>query len=105
MIRVSQRQRVLLRSYGKPILIGLLLLLNFLAAWNLVLMSMDLINGDSSADELLVRPIYHPFRIPNRSIAQARQAVDRIGSDCAQVYFPAQDVAHLQDAFDPGRTH
>ena len=104
MIRVSERQRILLTSYGKPVLIGLLVLLNFLAAWNFVLLSRDLIRGDSSADELLIRPIYHPFRIPNRSIAAARQAVDRVGSDFAQVYFPAQDVAHLQDAFDPGRT-
>lgn len=85
-------------------MIGLLLLLNVFAAWNFVLLSRDLLKGDKSADELLIHPIYRPLRIPARPNTEARQAVGRVGSDFAQVYFPALDVAHLQDAFDTNLT-
>jgi hypothetical protein len=83
---------------------GLLLLLNCFALWNFLLLSRDLVNGDRSADELLVHPIYRPLRVPARPITEARQGVGRVGSDFAQVYFPALDIPHLQNAFDAGLT-
>ncbi len=104
MAQASDRYGVFVRRFGRPVLIGLLLLLNGFAFWNFLLLSRDLINGDNSADELLIHPLYRPMRVPVRPITEARQAVGRVGSDFAQVYFPAQDVPHLQDAFDASRT-
>ena len=104
MIQFSDRQRMLLIRYGQPVLIGLLVLLNGFALWNFGLLTKDLIYGDKSADELLIRPLYHPIRVPVREITKARDAVGRVGSDFAQVYFPGLDVAHMQDGFDTSRT-
>ncbi len=101
---MSDRSMAFISRVLKPALIGLLLLLNYFAIKNLLLVSADLIRGDTSADGLAPRPIIHPQRIPVRPITQARQAVGRVGSDFAQVYFPAQDIAHLQDAFNAAKT-
>lgn len=88
----------------RPVLIGLLLIPNYIAVRNFVWLSSDLLQGDESANQLAPRPMIHPLRVPVRPITTSRQAVDRIGSDFAQVYFPAQDITHLQDAYDPART-
>jgi hypothetical protein len=104
MIQISERYLTFFNRITKPAFIGLLLLVNCFAFWNFMLLSRDLIYGDHSADQLLLRPLYRPLRVPVRPVTQARQAIGRIGSDFAQVYFPAQNVSRLQDAFDPHRT-
>ncbi|MGE5073708.1 MAG: hypothetical protein ACM3MF_09790 [Anaerolineae bacterium] len=104
MIRLSESISPFLRKAWKPALIVVLALLNCFALWNFGLLARDLIAGDRSADELLLKPIYRPLRVPVRPATQLHQAVGRVGSDFAQVYFPAQDVAHMENAFDAGKT-
>jgi hypothetical protein len=104
MIRIPESLLTFLRKTWKPALIAALALLNCFAVWNFTLMARDLVSGDGSADELLLKPIYHPFRIPEKKATLLHQAVGRIGSDFAQVYFPAQDAGHMENAFDTGKT-
>jgi hypothetical protein len=63
-----------------------------------------LLYGDFSANRLTPHPIYPLERIPETAITLKYRAVNRIGSDFAQVYFPAQDITHLNDGYNHKQT-
>ncbi len=81
-----------------------LIVLNCFAIKNLYLLSRDMLYGDFSAQQLNPHPIYPLVRLPETAVTLKYAAVNRIGSDFAQIYFPAQDIAHLENAYDHKKT-
>jgi hypothetical protein len=81
-----------------------LIVLNYFAIKNLYLLSRDMLYGDFSAEQLIPHPIYPLVRVPSTAVTVKYAAVNRIASDFAQIYFPAQDIAHLDNAYDHKKT-
>jgi hypothetical protein len=81
-----------------------LIVLNCFAIRNLYLLSRDMLYGDFSAKRLIPRPIYPLERLPETAVTLKYQAVNRLGSDFAQIYFPAQEVNQLDHAYDHKKT-
>jgi hypothetical protein len=78
----------------------LFIFLNVFALRNFYLLSKDMVYGDFSAQQLIPQPIYTPGRIPETSITMRYQAVNRLAGDFAQIYFPAQDISSMENAYD-----
>jgi hypothetical protein len=92
---------------SKPVmtfLIFILILLNCFALRNFLLLSRDMIFGDFSAQRLVPLPLYSMERIPKNLITLKYDAVNRLGEDFAQIYFPAQDISSLENAYDQRKT-
>jgi hypothetical protein len=81
-----------------------LIVLNCFAIKNLYLLSRDMLYGDFSAEQLIPHPIYPLVRLPETAVTLKYGAVNRIGSDFAQIYFPAQEITHLDYAYDHKKT-
>src|SRR5690349_7782463 len=86
------------QSFQRVVMIGLVLLLP-LMLYQFFLISKDMILGDGSSGRLIIQPRYEILRIPENSIAIQYDAVGRLAADLAQVYFPARDHKHLENAY------
>ena len=75
-------------------------LINYFAIRNFLLLSTDMIYGNYSAQKLVPAPAYLPMRIPKTPTTREYQAVNRLGADFASIYFPAQDISALQNAYN-----
>ncbi len=82
-----------------PIYIIFFVFLNYFALRNVFLLSRDMIYGDFSAQLLFPSPIYSPQRIPTTSLTSEYQAANRLGADFASIYFPAQEITSLGNAY------
>jgi hypothetical protein len=86
------------------IVVLVVLPLVYLALKNLVSLSADMLYGGVSEKTLIPQPIYPLVRLPWTETTAQYQAAGRIGSDFAQVYFPAQATSQLQDAYIKDKT-
>ncbi len=82
-----------------PVFIIVFVLLSFFAIRNFVFLSQDMITGDYSALRLVPAPLYPLRRIPNNPVTEKYRAVKHLGADFAQIYFPAQAMSSLGDAY------
>jgi hypothetical protein len=78
------------KKMKKPLFITLFIVCHILIAFNFYHMSKDTINGDISAINISVHPLYKLLRIPEGDLAREYNAVNRISGDFAQIYFPAR---------------
>lgn len=81
-----------------------IVVLSGLGLRNFALLAQDMTTGSGAAAHLLPSPVYRLARLPSSRQTLARDAQHRLGSDFAQVYFPAQDVFRLARAFSSGTT-
>ena len=86
----------------KNTLILLSVLVFSLSARNFILLSKDIIYGDFSAEAIFPQPMYGLYRIPDRPNTIEHNAVNRLASDFAQVYFPSQDFQSLTHNYETG---
>lgn len=87
-----------------PFFVLAFVFLNFFALRNFYLLSRDMIFGDQSAQQLSLAPRYSPRRIPLTSFTKKYNAVDRLGADFAQIYFPAQEMSSPTNAYNSSDT-
>ncbi len=84
----------------RPLLILVLLALNGFALRNFTLLSRNMLFGTRFVvDQAVPQPLLASLKIPKTPLTLQMQAAGRIGSDFAQIYFPAQAIYRLQDAF------
>ena len=83
-----------------PVFIIVFVILNVFAIRNFFLLSRDMIYGDFSAQLLFPSPRYAPERMPSTPVTMEYQAANRIGADFSQIYFPAQEISQLDNAYN-----
>ena len=67
-------------------------------------LSEDMIMGDFAAKKLLVSPRCGFMRIFENVVTIRNQSVNRLAADFAQVFFPAQNITSLDEAYNPAQT-
>lgn len=69
---------------------------------NFILLSKDMIYGDSSAEKIFPHPFFGFYRIPDRVNTIEHNAVNRLAADYAQIYFPSQEFSSLTKNYETG---
>src|SRR6185295_16286041 len=69
-------------------------------------MSRDMLYGDFSAEHIFPQPHYGFLRVPDTTVSRKYEAVNRLGADFTQIYFPAQKFESIarnykNGVFDP----
>jgi hypothetical protein len=98
-VRTRQRLIRIMTKVKSPVFIIVVVILNVFALRNFFLLSRDMLYGDFSAQLLFPSPIYAPERIPQTPVTLEYQAANRLGADFAQIYFPAQEISQLGNAY------
>jgi len=87
----------------QKILFAILSIAGYLIVFNnFLLLSKDMVYGDSSAEKIFPQPFFGLFRIPDRPNTIEHNAVNRLASDYAQVYFPSQEFSSLTKNYETG---
>ena len=97
--RTGQKFIRIMTKVKSPVFIIVFVILNIFALRNFFLLSRDMIYGDFSAQLLFPSPLYAPERIPQTPVTMEYQAANRLGADFAQIYFPAQEISQLDNAY------
>ncbi len=90
------------KALARIAFIALFILLHVLMARNLWLFARDTLTGNLAANQTWPAPQYGFFRIPKTSLTEQYHAHDRLAGDFAQVYFPAQNLAFLDENYRTG---
>ena len=77
----------------KPFIITFVVLLQPLCLYNFILLSKDMIYGDSSGLYLKPLPRYGFMRVPENAFTLKCEAFQRLAADFAQIYFPSQEFS------------
>lgn len=91
-----------LQKAYKPLFVSIFILMHYLVLNNLALLSEDMIYGDGAAADLSPTPLYDFMRVPANGWTAKYEAIDRLGSDFGQIFFPSQQMETLTAAYtDP----
>jgi hypothetical protein len=69
---------------------------------NVYLLTKDMLMGDLSAEKMIPLPRYGFARIPDSPLTEQYHAQNRLAVDFAQIYFPAQQMAALNENYQSG---
>ena len=89
----------LFKKMRRPLFIIAFIILHFLILKNFILLSKDLIYGDSSGLDLSPLPRYGFMRVPENDFTLEYKSVNRLAADFAQIYFPSQKFSSLTTAY------
>jgi hypothetical protein len=96
----SQKIIRLVTNVKLPVFIIVFIIVNVFALRNFFLLSRDMVYGDFSAQLLFPSPRYAPERLPSSPITMEYQAANRLGADFTPIYFPAQQISKLDNAYN-----
>jgi len=96
----SQKIIRLVVKLKSPLFIIVFVIVNVFALRNFFLLSRDMVYGDFSAQLLFPSPRYAPERLPSTPITMEYQAANRLGADFTPIYFPAQQISQLDNAYN-----
>ena len=87
------------KKVRKPLFIITFIVLQPLSLYNFILLSKDMIYGDSSGLYLKPLPRYGFMRVPENTFTLKYEAFHRLAADFAQIYFPSQKLSSLTTAY------
>ena len=87
------------KKVRKPLFIITFIVLQSLSLYNFILLSKDMIYGDSSGLYLKPLPRYGFMRVPENTFTLKYEAFHRLAADFAQIYFPSQKLSSLTTAY------
>ena len=96
----SQKIIRLVMKVKSPVFIIVFIIVNIFALRNFFLLSRDMVYGDFSAQLLFPSPRYAPERLPSTPVTMQYQAANRLGADFTPIYFPAQEISQLDNAYN-----
>lgn len=86
----------------KPVWILFLILSHVLILRNIFYLSKDILYGDSSGEKTIPLPRYRFMRLPDNPLTRQYHAVNGLGADFAQIYFPSQQFSSLSQNYQMG---
>ena len=88
-----------LKRVRKPLFVISFVILQPLCLYNFILLSKDMVYGDSSGLYLKPLPRYGFMRVPENAFTLKYEAFQRLAADFAQIYFPSQEFSSLATAY------
>jgi hypothetical protein len=73
-----------------------------MAFTNFFLLSKDMILGDHSAENIFPQPFFGLTRMHEKPNTLEHNAIDRLATDFAQIYFPSQEFSSLTQNYETG---
>jgi len=98
--KTSQKIIRLVMRVKLPVFIIVFVIVNVFALRNFFLLSRDMVYGDFSSQWLFPAPRYAPERLPSTPVTMEYQAANRLGADFTPIYFPAQQISQLDNAYN-----